>query len=148
MSRVFVPEMAKPDIVFVAGFWEGSRAFDVCAGAVSAAGYSVHIVSLLSTGSISKQASKPVGMKDDVAHIRSSIIPLIDEGHSVLLVLHSAAGFLGSNAVEGLSRSSRVKSGQQGGVVRLAFVAGAVFPEGYHHGPLPFFDFKVGFCIP
>lgn len=83
-------------------------------------------------------------MKDDVAHIRAVIAPLVEqEEKEVLLVLHSAGAFLGSMAIEGLSEKERKGADKKGGVIKIVFLAGAVWEEGFQHGPLPFFDYQV-----
>ena len=78
-------------------------------------------------------------------YIRKRIQETIEAGEcqEVLLVLHSAGGFLGSMAIEGLSVDERKANGEKGGVVKIVFLAGAIWPEGFLHGPLPCFDFKV-----
>ena len=70
------------------------------------------------------------------------------EGQEVLLVLHSAGAFLGSMAIEGLSVGERKERGEKGGVAKIVFLAGAVWAEGFRHGPLPFFDYKVCLDFP
>ncbi len=90
-------------------------------------------------------------MKDDVAAIRSVVQKVVEQdgGTEVLMVLHSAGGFLGSMAIEGLSVNERkAAGGQRGGVRRLVFVAGAVWEEGFRHGPLPFFEYRVSPGLP
>ena len=84
-------------------------------------------------------------MKDDVAYIRKRIQETIETGdcQEVLLVLHSAGAFLGSMAIEGLSVDERRANGKHGGVIKIVFLAGAIWPKGFLHGPLPFFEFKV-----
>lgn len=82
-------------------------------------------------------------MKDDVASIRSIIAPLVEqEQRDILLVLHSASGFLGPMAIEGLSVKERREAGKTGGVSKIVFLAGAIWPEGYEHGPMPFADYQ------
>lgn len=83
-------------------------------------------------------------MKDDVASIRSVIAPLVEQNHKeIVLVLHSAGGFLGSMAIEGFSVKERKQEGKDGGVSKIVFLAGAVWEEGFRHGPLPFCDYRV-----
>lgn len=77
-------------------------------------------------------------MKDDVAAVRRQIERVISRGDEILLVLHSAGGFIGSEAMEGLSKSQRQKQCYSGGVIGIVFIAGAVFPVGHQHQPLPF----------
>lgn len=140
--------MAKPDIVFVPGFWEGSSAFDHCARLLREADYTVHTASLLSTGVPFTEHPKSPSLHDDVNHIRSLLENLIRLDRELVLVLHSAGGFLGSHAIEGLSATIRAKNAQKGGVVHLAFVAGGVCPEGTVHQDLPFFEVEVCSRVP
>ena len=69
--------------------------------------------------------------------------PLIDQGKQVIMMLHSAGGFLGAMAIRGLSCEARKKEGKDGGVVKLVFLAGAVWKERHHQGPLPIFGYQV-----
>jgi len=60
----------------------------------------------------------------------------------MVLFLHSAGGFLGSAAIEGLSVDQRAKQGKNGGVKKLVFLSAGILPEGQRHASLPFFDFQ------
>ena len=75
---------------------------------------------------------------DDVAHVRSQLEPLLKEGKEVILVLHSGSAFVGSNAVQGMSIEAREKEGKQGGIRKIVYLTGALFPEGTLHPDLPF----------
>lgn len=132
--------MSKPTIVFVPGFWEGPSPFSAIATALSKHGYETVTAPLSSTG---KPSPNNPSMYDDIAAIRAVIAPLVEDGKELLLVLHSAGGFLGSSAIKGLSVQERKAEGKPGGVCKLVFLAGAVFEEGFRHGPLPFFDYQV-----
>ena len=129
-----------PTILFVPGFWEGSEPFARVASLLQSQGYTTETAVLPSTGTVSP--GNP-GMHDDVAAVRSTVTRLVDKGQNVVLVLHSAGGFLGSNAIKGLSVEARRSEGLKGGVNRIVFLAGAVFPEGFKHSPLPFFTYDV-----
>ncbi|MCJ1353416.1 MAG: hypothetical protein MMC33_003402 [Icmadophila ericetorum] len=98
-------------------------------------GYATESVSLPSTGTISPGNPK---MNDDIAAIRSIVEKLVEQEEEVLMVMHSAGGFLGSSAIDGLGIKARKDKGLSGGVYGLVFLSGAVFPEGFTHGPLPF----------
>ena len=65
---------------------------------------------------------------------------LIDAGEEIIMVLHSAGGFLGSNAIEGLSTRSL---GSKRAVRHMVFLTAALYPEGFNFGPLPFFEKKA-----
>ena len=125
-------------ILFVPGFWEGSAPFSDVASLLQAQVYSTEIAILPSTGTTSP--GNP-NMKDDIEAICSTVTNIVDKGQHVVLVLHSAGGFLGSNAIEGLSLKARQGKQLSGGVSKIVFLARAIFPEGFKHGPLPFFTY-------
>ncbi|KAL8730584.1 MAG: hypothetical protein Q9181_004610 [Wetmoreana brouardii] len=132
--------MSLPHILLIPGFWEGTSIYDAVVGALQAHNYSALTIPLPSTG---QPSPNNPSMKDDVAFIRSVIAPLVEqEGNDVLLVLHSAGAFLGSMAIEGLSAKERKAMGKKGGVTKIVFLAGAIWAEGFKHGPLPFFDYQ------
>ncbi len=82
-------------------------------------------------------------MKDDENAIRAVTQKLVEEEEKeVVLVMHSAGGFLGSAAIEGLSRQEREGKGKRrGGVTKLIFLCAGIAPVGHVHGDLPFMDF-------
>ncbi|KAJ5197930.1 uncharacterized protein N7498_007047 [Penicillium cinerascens] len=45
--------------------------------------------------------------------------------------------------MEGLTKKERQEQGECGGVIGIVFIAGAVFPVGYQHQPLPFAVIEV-----
>ena len=136
-----VPIM-QPTIIFVPGFWVGPTPFDAVSSLLQSAGFPTQTTELLSTGTTSP--GNP-SMLDDVAHVRSAITKLVDTEKDVVIVSHSGGAFVASNAIEDLGAKARAAKGLKGGVVKLVFVAGALFPEGYKHQPLPFFDYDVTF---
>ncbi|KAL8702624.1 MAG: hypothetical protein Q9201_004202 [Fulgogasparrea decipioides] len=132
--------MSFPHILLIPGFWEGPSVYDAVLSSLQAHNYSAQTIPLASTG---RPSPNNPSMKDDVAFIRSVIAPVVEqEEKDVLLVLHSAAAFLGSMAIEGLDLKERAAMGKKGGVKKIVFLAGAVWPEGFKHGPLPFFDYQ------
>lgn len=122
-----------PTILFVPGFWEGPTVFGAVSSLLTTDGFKTETAVLPSTGTTSP--GNP-GMKDDIAAVRKHLQGLVSQGDDVVLVLHSAGGFLGSEAMEGLSKKKG--EGEKGGVIGIVFLSGAVFPEGYEHQPLPF----------
>jgi pimeloyl-ACP methyl ester carboxylesterase len=132
--------MPKPTIVIVPGFWEGTLPFTDLTKLLQSHAYSVMFAPLLSTGQCSP--NNPT-MHDDIAGIRGVLAPLIEqEKKSVLLVCHSAGGFLGSAAIEGLIQSHRVEKGLEGGVIGLVLLAAGIAPEGHVHTAQAFMDFS------
>lgn len=135
--------MAKPTIVLIPGLWEGPIVFSSLARALSSPPHSLPTLSvtLPSTGTTSPGNGT---LQADVRAIRAQIEPLITAGRDVVLVMHSAGGFLGCNAVEGWARgAARRRQGAEGGVVRLVFLAAGLLPEGEVHGDLPFMQKDV-----
>ncbi|EHA18810.1 hypothetical protein CBS76997_1918 [Aspergillus niger] len=120
-----------PTILFVPGFWEGPKVFTPVCDLLQAAGFKTDVCTLPSTGTISP--GNPA-MADDIAAVRDHLTSIVQRGEEVILVLHSAGGFLGSAAMEGLSKSAV----GQGGIVKIVFLTAAVFPEGHEHEDMPF----------
>lgn len=132
-----------PVVLLVPGFWEGPTVFEKVTSVLKSNGVAAEVATLASTGTTSP--GNPT-MKDDIAAVRAHIETILGRGDDVLLALHSAGGFLGSEAMQGLDKSSR---GNQPGVVSIVFLAGAIFPEGYQHQPLPFAVVEVcTFALP
>ena len=129
-----------PTVLCVPGFWEGVEPFQQVASLLSAKNIAVATSALRSTGTSSP--GNP-SMHDDIATIPSSVETLTAEDKEIVMVLHSAGGFLGSNAIEGLTAKARTAKGLKGGVVGIVFLTGAIFPVGYKHQPLPFAEFRV-----
>lgn len=63
----------------------------------------------------------------------------------VVLVAHSGGGFIGANAIEGLTSKDRTGKGLKGGISKLVFLTGAIFPEGFTHADLPFQVVEVSY---
>ena len=131
-----------PTIVIVPGLWEGPESFKQVESLLQISGYPVQTLKLLSTGTISP--GNP-SMEDDIAAIREHLTALVNEGKELILVLHSAGGFLGSSAMDGLSVKAR--AGEKGGVASIIFVTGGVAPEGFTHGELPFAKAEVYYMV-
>jgi hypothetical protein len=133
-----------PTIIFVPGLWEGPTVFNRVTSLLQAQGYATEVASLCSTGILSP--GNP-NMDDDIANIRSTISKAVEADHDVLLVCHSAGGFLGSAAIEGLTAKARKDNGLKGGVVKMLLIAAGVFPKGTTPPVAPFFEFNVSSSI-
>ncbi len=132
--------MSKPDIVIVPGLWEGPVCVEPCAQLLRSAGFATHIAPLKSTGQPYSTDPKSPGLHDDVAAARAVIEPVVESGKDVVLLLHSASGYIGSHAIQGLTKAARRTEGKKGGVVFIAFVTAGVLDVGASPRPLPFFD--------
>ncbi|KAF7622386.1 hypothetical protein AFLA_008925 [Aspergillus flavus NRRL3357] len=81
-----------------ASLWEGPTVFNPVSTLLTASNLKTETATLPSTGTIS---SGSPGLKDDVLAVRTHIEKLVQQGEDVLLALHSAGGFIGSEAMEG-----------------------------------------------
>jgi alpha-beta hydrolase superfamily lysophospholipase len=122
-------------IVFVPGIWEGTAPFADVTEQLSSQGYTVQMAKLVSTGTVSP--GNP-SIEDDAAAIRAVIEKLTSASQDIVLVLHSAGGFLGSMAIEGLTHKAFQSKGLKGGVAKIVFITGAILPEGTTHTLPPF----------
>ncbi|KAF8852482.1 alpha/beta-hydrolase [Acephala macrosclerotiorum] len=128
-----------PSIVFVPGFWEGPTVFESVAATLrDTYGYKTEITSLPSTGQASP--GNPT-LQDDIQAVHSFLERLVAKGEDVLLVLHSASGFIGTEAIKNLTAKERMSESKTGGVVKIVFMTAGVFPVGFKTGPLPFFEY-------
>jgi len=66
----------------------------------------------------------------DASAIRHVILSQIDEGHDVVVAMHSYGGCPGAAAAHGLSKTERQAAGRQGGVIGLIFICAFVANEG------------------
>ncbi|KAK9367905.1 hypothetical protein V1509DRAFT_624735 [Lipomyces kononenkoae] len=82
-------------------------------------------------------------MNDDIFAIRQVVEPLCKARMRIILVCHSAGGFLGSAAVKNLEVGGTQTGHGGGGVEKLIFVtAGLVAPGQEAPASLPFMDFQ------
>lgn len=129
-----------PTILFVPGFWEGPSVFHRVSSILASDGFGTETAELRSTGNISPGNAT---MKDDIGAIREHLMQIVARGEDVLLVLHSAGGFLGSEAMQGLDAKGRLKRGEEGGVKGIVFLTAGILPEGVKHQPVPFAYIEV-----
>jgi pimeloyl-ACP methyl ester carboxylesterase len=137
--------MTAPTLVLVPGLWEGPTVYDSLREILAKAAPPIpdcHPAPLRSTGTTTP--GNPT-MLDDIQGIREVVEPLVQAGKRVVVVAHSAGGFLGSAAVEGLEVGGKDTKGSGGGVEKMFFIAAGIAPAGTQHRPQPFMDFQAGF---
>lgn len=128
-------------VVIVPGFWEGSETYDATTSAIISAGYACTTIQLPSTGTV--PPNNPT-MYDDIDAIRRVLEDILErDGKEIVLVMHSVGGFLGSNAIKGMSIEERKAQGKDGGVRKLLFLTAGLLPEGTMHTTPPFCDVQV-----
>ncbi|KAJ4322398.1 hypothetical protein N0V84_004869 [Fusarium piperis] len=114
-----------PTILAVPGAWHTAESF----GAVK------KIFTDRNYGFVSQNAP---GLTDanatvigDAASLRTNLlVPLVEAGKDVIVMMHSYGGMYGSQAVQGLSKRERQQSGKKGGVISLVYVSAVTPVEG------------------
>lgn len=119
---------SNPTIVIAPGAWHSPIHFALVILQLELAGYDVQSIRL---PGVDSSTPKDVSVTTDALFIRDQeIMPLLNEGKDVVLVLHSYAGSPGAAAAKGLSKAERTAAGQQGGVIGLFFIAALLAPTG------------------
>lgn len=114
-----------PTIVGVTGMWHPASCFDDLKAAFEEKGYP--FVSQDAPGILSKDPFNST-VDDDAKSLRENILlPLLKDGKSIVLLMHSYGGIYGSAAVEGLSHRERKEADKEGGIIGLIYVT-AVTP--------------------
>lgn len=118
----------KPTVVLVHGAWHVPASYDKLTTSLRLAGYEVHVPLLTSMNG----TKSPDGdLVTDTALIRSCVEGLVEDGRTVIALLHSYGGQVGSNALHGLSFHTRAKQGLGGGVSNLIYMCGFILPENW-----------------
>lgn len=115
-----------PTVLLVPGAWYPPSTLDPLREHLTSKGIASAAIGLPSIGA--DPATKT--LDDDIAHLRSEILTLIDAGSEVILAAHSYGGIVASGAAEGLTRTERQQQGQKGGVVLILYMAAFALPKG------------------
>lgn len=116
----------KPYIALVPGAWHSPIHYQELLDLFESAGYPTKSVQLPSVGSPDPKKESVTG---DAAAIREKLLlPLIEDGKDVVLLMHSYGGCPGAAAATGLSKTEREENG--GGIIGLVFIAAFLAQEG------------------
>lgn len=114
-----------PTILAVPGAWHTVESFDTVKKIFT--DRSLDFVSQNAPGLVDAQAT----MLSDASSLRTNLLePLVEAGKDVIVLMHSYGGMYGSQAVQGLSKSERERSGKKGGVISLVYVSAVTPVEG------------------
>ncbi|KAF9876840.1 hypothetical protein CkaCkLH20_05686 [Colletotrichum karsti] len=91
-------------------------------------------------GTSSKRQPHGFTIQDDTDAIRNELIPFVEKcgSEGVIMILHSAGGFIGAGAMKGLSQMAYEDDGKRGGVRQIVAFTAGFLPVGFEHKPLPF----------
>ncbi|KAI2631808.1 alpha/beta-hydrolase [Hypoxylon sp. NC1633] len=115
----------KPIILVVHGGWHVPESYKKLTTALQSAGYEVHVPHLPST-------KNPLDsdLSIDTECIRSYTEDLIQAGHTIVALMHSYGGQVGTNALHGLGLAAQAAQGLDGGVSHLIYMSGFAISEG------------------
>lgn len=117
----------KPTLILIHGGWHTPNTYSKFTSALKSAGYEVHVPPL-----VSMNGARPpnADLATDTALIRGYVESLTDAGRTVIAIMHSYGGQVGTNALLGLGLESRAKQGLTGGVAHLIYMCAFALPEG------------------
>lgn len=117
----------KPHIVLVPGAWHSPIHYQELIELLEKAGYSVKSMQLPSVGS---KEPNQVSVATDATAIREKLLlPLLDDGKDVILLMHSYGGCPGAAAAKGLGKHDSNANGR-GSIVGLIFLTAFLAREG------------------
>ncbi|KAK3395089.1 Alpha/beta hydrolase family-domain-containing protein [Podospora didyma] len=122
----------KPTIVIVPGAWHTPDNYSRLTSALFQAGYpDIHCVSL---PSVSNERPPMASLAEDTAAVRSTVESLINtptpQNKTIVVIMHSYGGMVGTNALSGLGVSHRNPNNEKGGVAHLLYMCAYVFDKG------------------
>lgn len=117
----------KPTVLFSIGAWITPATFDAVRAKLAEKGIPSEAPAHPSIGAEPPNKT----LADDTASLRSVLTQLVEvEGKDVVVVGHSYGGVVASCAVEGLAKTDRKAAGQEGGVVRIIYLAAFALDKG------------------
>ncbi|KAL9620511.1 MAG: hypothetical protein Q9160_004980 [Pyrenula sp. 1 TL-2023] len=118
----------KPTIIIIHGAWHVPRTYDKLTNALRHAGYEVHLPVLPSMNGVHPPNAD---LTADTTFIRSYVTDVVSDGRTILVLMHSYGGQVGTNALTGLSVKERAIRGLSGGVANLIYMCSFALPEGW-----------------
>lgn len=121
----------KPTIVIIHGAGHTPAHYSKLTNGLRAAGYEVHCPRMLS---VNKASPPNADLYTDTALIHSYVESLVEAGRTVVPIMHSYGGHVGTNALHGLGLESRKKTktteSPTGGISHLIYLCAYALPEG------------------
>ena len=118
---------SKPEIVFIHGAWSPPSSYARFTDLLESRGFTVHIPELSSLNGSRPPTSN---LATDTAQIREFVTDLVDEGRSIIVLMHSYGGHVGTNALTGLGIEARRQNNLPGGIERLVYICAAAYNVG------------------
>ncbi|RYP66882.1 hypothetical protein DL771_007539 [Monosporascus sp. 5C6A] len=110
---------SKPTLVLIHGAWHVPSSYYKLTSSLKHAGYEVHVPRLPSMN----EARPPnTNLSTDTDLVHSYVESLVDAGRTVVAIMHSYGGQVGTNGLCGLGLASRSEKGLPGGVSKLIYM--------------------------
>ncbi|KAF1956051.1 alpha/beta-hydrolase [Byssothecium circinans] len=120
--------MSLPTIVLIPGAWHVPQHYTPLIDSLKARKFDIVADRLPSVGS---KTPREQSVARDADFIKDNLLlPIINSGKEVLLLMHSYGGCPGADAAKGLSKKERQVAGKKGGIVGLVFMCAFVAAEG------------------
>ena len=119
----------KPTLVLIHGAWHIPSTYSKFTHSLRSAGYEVHVPRLLS---VNETRPPNADLGADTALIRGYVESLVDAGRTVIAIMHSYGGQVGTTALYGLGMENRRHHAENlsGGVAHLIYMCAFALPEG------------------
>ncbi|PHH64523.1 hypothetical protein CDD81_4302 [Ophiocordyceps australis] len=115
-----------PAVVLVPGAWTPPPAYHRLHSALETRGFVVHSPALPTNNG---QQPPNSSFDADVRAVRLAVLPLVQAGQQVVLLMHSYGGVPGTSALQDLTLKDRRGQNLQGGVVALVYAAAFMLEE-------------------
>ncbi|CAI7630501.1 unnamed protein product [Penicillium glandicola] len=116
----------KPHIVIVPASFSPSSLYSDFAKNLSEYELSSTTVDLPSVGN--RDPLPAASMMEDAEHIKMVTTRLADNGHEIILLMHSYGGVCGTESTKGVSKTERQALEKSGGIIQLVYISSPV-PE-------------------
>ena len=121
-----------PYIFIVPGVFEGTEPFIPLENALKAKGYDRVFTSPIASLGTNSLTEPYLTVTDDIAGIHRELERVVEEAgdDGVVMIAHSAGGFMGPGALEGLSAKALKEAGKTGGVHKVIYFTAGCVVEG------------------
>jgi hypothetical protein len=120
-----MPSTRLPTVAIIAGAWQNPDNYAPLRDAFTKLGYDSVCQAPPST------RHGDTDLKADIKFVRDEVLlPLVNSGKEVVVVLHSFAGVYGGGALKDLSKTQCAQMGKAGGITAVVYIAGPCVPSG------------------
>jgi alpha-beta hydrolase superfamily lysophospholipase len=131
MAQISSSSEEKPTIVVVQGSFQTTLVYEALEKGLQSQGYPTIHPALPSCSNVDSPTFPSITLLDDAIAVRREVSRVVEENRTVVLVMHSYGGLVGSEAItEEMSYSSRQSRNLKGGVIHLFMFSAFLVEEG------------------